>query len=250
MKKIILVVSLLFIVFIVSGCDFYKYKGNYVDLYTVAVNSILWNNGHSYGADRAVSSEIKIIDKDEYGRTLFTYYEKYYAGAEISFSSLIISQKTESENVYYYEDLNYIIKKQKKYALELEGFTNEEVENLKLQNDWNKEISLNKCIKKQISNYKQDYPKLSKEIKNKIISDVAYEVDYYDIFINFLTDDLNGKFIGYGNIMVEEGKNIYYIFLAKIENEELKEISFLIPTDVYNYKNELIDFKISNNWVY
>ena len=91
MKKIVTLSLLnLFILLCITGCKYKGYSGDYPNLYTVAINSVLWNNGHSFSADKYADSKIEIIDEDKYGRIMFTYYEKYYAGADISFSALKI----------------------------------------------------------------------------------------------------------------------------------------------------------------
>ena len=74
---IFILICFVIIGLVFNGCTYKEYKGEYPDLYTVAINSILWNNGHSYGADKAVDSNIEVIETDEYGRILFSYYEKY-----------------------------------------------------------------------------------------------------------------------------------------------------------------------------
>ena len=73
MKKLsALVLLLVLTLLILTGC-YSGYSGEHTDLYTVAINSILWTFGHSFGADFPMNSEIEIIEQDQYGRTLFTY---------------------------------------------------------------------------------------------------------------------------------------------------------------------------------
>lgn len=141
-----------------AACSYKGYSGNYPDLYTVAINSLLWNKGHSDKIDRFCDSEINILEKDEIGRILYIYYEDYYDGGTISFSSLIIAQYLADDYVYYYEDCNYLIKEQEFYADELSEFSREEIEELKKANDWDKELDLSKCIKKQVVREKQGLP--------------------------------------------------------------------------------------------
>ena len=157
MKKILLLASLFLILVLASGC-YNGYTGEHVDLYTEAINSVPWVNGYSWGADFKCDPEIEIIDEDQYGRVMFTYYEKYYSGADISFSALIICQGSNEKEVFYYEDENYIVKKQVIYSQNLERFTEEEIEKLKANNDWNKKISYDKCVRKEITRSKPEIP--------------------------------------------------------------------------------------------
>ena len=110
------------------------------------------------GADYECDPQIEIIEEDVFGRTMFIYYEKYYKGADISFSTLIICQDSNEKEVFFYEDINYIIKEQKLYSQNIENFTDGEIAYLKLINDWNKEINYDKCVKKDISKSKRKIP--------------------------------------------------------------------------------------------
>lgn len=250
MKKIMLIIILpMFILFILIGCAYKGYSGDYLDLYTVAINSVLWNNGHSFNADKYINPEIIIIDKDMYGRTMFMYYEKYYAGANISFSSLIISQNSNEKEVFYYEDINYIVKEQILYAQDFEEFEDEEIEQLKIANDWDQEINFDKCIKKEIIKSKPDIPNEQK-IKNKIINEFDLVRGEYSLFMDFLTSDSrDSNFIIYGYIRINDKDGIYFIGLVESEKESFKEINLLIPSNVFDYKNEFIKFKQTHNWV-
>ncbi len=250
MKKIgLMLVLSIFILVILTGCTYKGYSGEYLDLYTVAINSVLWNNGHSFSADKYINPQIDIIDQDMYGRTMFTYYEKYYAGANISFSALIICQHSNQKDVFYYEDINYIVKEQMLYASNIKKFEIEEIEQLKVTNDWNQKINFDKCIKKEITKRKPDVPQ-KKEIKSKIIDEFHLISGKYSLFVNFLTrDSVKSNFIIYGYIRMNDERGIYFIGLVKCAQESFKELSFLVPLNVFDYKTELIEFKNINNWI-
>lgn len=249
MKKIVTLSLLnLFILLCITGCKYKGYSGDYPNLYTVAINSVLWNNGHSFSADKYADSKIEIIDEDKYGRIMFTYYEKYYAGADISFSALIICQYSNEKEVFYYEDINYIVKEQTKYAQSIKEFEDEEIEQLKTVNDWNREINFDKCIKKEITKTKPNIP-YEKEVKNKITEEFNLNNESYNLFVNFLTSDSNDtNFIIYGFINISSEDGIYFIGLVENDKESLSDIKFLVPLSVYDYKTEFIEFKINNKW--
>lgn len=243
-SKSVLTVCLILTVMFFCGCS-YKYTGDYPDLYSVAINSILWNNGHSYGADRAIDAEIDIIEKDDYGRTLYTYYEKYYAGAEISFSALLIAQSSADGYIYFYEDYNFIIKKQELYSSNKISFTQEEIDNIKTLNDWNKELNLEKCIKKVIAVTKCEIPYEVQTLEEKIIDNFDLGDKNYNLFIDYLTDDNNGNFIIYGSIIKFNAEDIYF---AAIVNSAENKIAYFVPENIYNYREEFITFKTENGW--
>lgn len=235
------------LVWILAGCEYKGYSGEYVDLYTVAINSVLWNLGHSYSTDFTKDSEIEIIETDGFGRTLFSYHEKYYSGGELSYSALIVSQYSSNGQVYYYEDCNYIVKKQDPNASRLQDFNLEEIECLKSINDWDKPINADKCISKTISKNKQTIS----EVKNAVIDMVVTENDLsgknYNAFADYLTADKNGNHIFYGAIIRLDGENDIY-FVAFVSGDSEK-IELLTPSDLYDYAEELTNFKERNGWV-
>lgn len=68
------------------------------------------------------------------------------------------------------------------------------------------------------------------------------------MFVDFLTNDSNNKnFIIYGFIRMD-GNGIYFIGLVEINNNSIEKINFLVPSNVYDYKTEFIEFKKANNW--
>lgn len=248
MKNILICLLVLLIFVSLSGCTYKGYSGDHKNLYTVATNSVLWNNGHSFSADQYTDSKIEIIDEDIYGRIMFIYYEKYYAGGGISFSSLVICQHSNEEYVFYYEDVNYIVKEQQLYSPNFNAFEDKEIEQLKATNDWNREINFDKCIKKEISKHKSDIP-CENEVKNLIVNEFHLDNKRYSLFVNFLTSNSDdSKFIVYGYITIHNEDSIYFIGLAENEHESLENINFLVPLSVYDYKTEFTQFKETHNW--
>ena len=223
-----------------KGCSYNDYSGEHTDLYTVAVNSILWNEGHSSSADRFYDAEIEILETDTYGRVLYTYYEKTHD--TIAFSSLIITQYSSGGYVYYYEDYNYLIKEQELYSLELQRFGQEEIENLKTLNDWGKELNLKKCTKKEIIRDKQRIPTNEREIEEKVCLKFGLAANSY-IGLWYLTSDTGGNFIVYGD---NSNNNIRF---AAFVNSEGNVIDWLVPQNLFAYQEELKNFKLKNGWV-
>ncbi len=245
-KVVVILFAILSATFIMNltACSnfFYKgYSGSNPDLYTVAINSLLWNKGHSNKSAKYCDSEISILENDEFGRTLFTYYEDYYT--DISFSSLIIMQSSVDGYVYYYEDLNYLIKEQIAYSHTLEEFSQEEIDYLKEVNDWGKELDLSKCIKKQTIRNKQDVPTDTKTIEHEVRE--QFNVEDENIFINYLTSANNKNFVFYGAVRRVKEDNIYF---AAFVNSEGEIIDWLVPQNLYSYQEELKNFKLKNGW--
>lgn len=240
--KLIIVFCCLFIVAIfVSGCDRKTYRGKYPDLYTVAINSVLWNAGHSMGSDFAQQSEIEILEKDAYGRILFTYFES--ANAK---SNLIVSQGSQDGYAYYYEDYNFLTKNNGRQKAE---FTEEEKDYLKSINDWDKEVDFGKCVKKKIVKVKQNIPCDTKVIEERIIQyfDASGKIRWMSL--KYLTEDSIGNFIIYGQIHIHENDMPVETNLVVLVKAGCEDFEFFTPTEIYNYQDEFKNFKEQNGWV-
>ena len=119
----------------------YTYNGKYPDLYTTAVCNIFGVSGFSHNGDREYESVIEIIEKDDYGRTLYLYQEEQFSDEDGYHGGLVIMQYSDDKMVYYYEHCYLPI-----YTTSIEKidyrtiFDAEQIENLKISNDWNNEI--------------------------------------------------------------------------------------------------------------
>ena len=78
MKRILLTVLAITMLFSVGGCSKKPYAGERADLYTVALNSLLWVSGVSWEGDKETDPIIEILEEDSHGRVLFTYREKNF----------------------------------------------------------------------------------------------------------------------------------------------------------------------------
>ena len=144
-----------------SGCS-YRYKGNHVDLYTVACTNLLHING-SYYVNPEVIQDPRIfeLEKDEYGRVLFSYQEN------TTTAHLLIMQKSENNRVYYYPEdcylslrladedelshLAYVDLPMLREMLQ-NVLSDEEWTAFKTLNDWNMPLQEEKCTSTPISN--------------------------------------------------------------------------------------------------
>ena len=180
----------------------YSYSGDYADLYTEAINSILNANGLVKRIHGGYNDPwITILAEDAYGRILFEYTEGYDR-------FLLISQKTADESIYYYPDFNFLIVDREDLLYNViltddgtadweqawweSDYLADKVEELKVANDWGQEIKIEKCIKYPIA-YKKDDP-LGKKEGNWLYKDIygEYESDGY-IYMRYVTKDDEGK---------------------------------------------------------
>ena len=254
MKKAKFTLAVLLLVILSScslDCAYKEYSGEYTDLYTVAVNSVLWVNGYSWGADFKRAPQIEKIDEDNYGRVMFFYQERNYKGSEIWFSALVVCQASNDSEVFYYENEGYIIKGRTSIARNTaEVFNAEDIEYLKSINDWNTELDYAKSVKKAIIKNKPSIPN-EKEIEKRVMDEFNLNDEKCSVFMDYLTNNSDdSKFLIYGYIRMKTSgsDDIAFVGLAEKENDSIVKLNVFVPSDVYDYKAEFMAFKQANNW--
>lgn len=240
MRKLLLLFLTTILIFSFVSC-FPRYEIESPELYTVAVNSLLWNLGCSFGADFPTAPEITVVETDEYGRILFQYTEKYFS-TEVAFSSLLVLQKEENGFVYYYEDQNFICQEKTSYNVAV-VFEETLVENLKKQNDWNTPLNLEKCITKAIVDEKPAIT-VSDDVLDEIFS--SYN-GYYNNKPFVLTDDGFGKTLLYAQVILKS-EDVWQAKYVVVMLENGSFIALFEPESLYNYQVELQAFKDNNSW--
>lgn len=238
MVKKISIVCLLVVALLFSGCR-YEYRGEYLDLYTVAINSVLWTFGASPQTDFAGDPLIEIMEEDDFGRVLFRYTEKYFS-PNISFSSLIILQSKKNDFAYYYEDCNFISKEKSYYSDEPAIFDLDDINELKNINDWNQPVNFDKCVKKDFVSYKKTLSLTDNQEKN-ILSKFP---QFHSIPLFLLTENKNGDKLCYGKLIGYQEELKYIVIILKNDST----FSIFEPNDLYNYQEELKMFKEQNSW--
>lgn len=240
MKKAKFTLAVLLLVILSScslDCAYKEYSGEYTDLYTVAVNSVLWVNGYSWGADFKRAPHIEKIGEDNYGRAIFFYQEKHYKGSEISFSALIVCQASNDSEVFYYENECYIVKEQTNYSSKPdEVFSAEDIDYLKSINDWNKELDYEKCLRREITKSKAKIP-FEKEIEKRIMDEFDFSDEQCFVCMDYLTNNSDdSKFIIYGYIKIRTrgADGICFVGLVEKENDSITKLNTFVPSDVYD----------------
>ena len=145
---------------LLSSCQF-RYDGGHDELYTVAINNIFGIYGHTSNGEISYDPEISVIETDDYGRTLFFYSESYGTEPDCSMA-FVIMQASDSKYVYYYQDTCYLPffatdgefwhgRANGDTYLQAMELSQELIEVLKEQNDWNRELDESKFTKSKIS---------------------------------------------------------------------------------------------------
>jgi len=222
------------------------YEGEYLELYSIAINTLLGARGYGY-SEQPFQPRIEVIDEDKFGRKLFIYFEN----SSISTYSLIISQKNDDDYTYFYPDYNFI-----SFTLELKVFDNiskffdqfpvEKIEELKRKNDWDMEIDESKCLKEKIVRKKDNGPINERKVLNICINVLGNDAYPHLSSIEFFkTDDYN-RAIYFGRGKISSNRHIIMLFNPDGSYNESTGIMELF--DIMNYQDELKNFKELNNW--
>lgn len=281
MKKIKSLI-MLFLVYVLlistSACWLFSpfaYSGDALELYTVAVNNIFGASGYASNGEVAFDPYIKIIETDAYGRTLFYYdeglscYDKdfqYDDAHKNYYYAVLIMQKANDGFVYYYEDVCFeihLVLDVKLFEID-EEVKRKDFSHLKESNDWGKPMNEDKCVKKRTTTRNKGVLDISEKTFKQITreyatiigdkgNDTIYRFDLYS------TSDCYGRELyyvwGVSRDVYGEGisptSTSQYFDFAIIFNPDgsyNKNTCIIEIQDIINFKEELILFKIKNQW--
>jgi len=222
-----------------TGCGRFEYRGDYLELYSVAIHSILGQEGYRIqGGPFRQPPRIRILEEDNYGRVLFSYTESGEREHAISLYNLVIMQKVEGDYVYFYPHYNFI-------SRDVGGsFTDAAIDALKEANSWNQPLSDRSEFERiRISRRKQSGP----------LSDAQLIEAFNEIFSRNITR-LHGLMIylrtdDYGRaVYLAEPREGYFAILFQPDHSFDLETGVLEITDRNNYQTELRLFMEANGW--
>lgn len=139
----ITLVILSFVCIALCGCDNFSkfyYSGKDIDLYSAAIYAV---PGFGY----VMSSTTEVIEKDEYGRTLFLFTARdtnLFPGGYDYVNAAVICQQTNGEEVSYYNDVCY------QYLDAEASAAQSDLSTLKSENDWGLPIDAQKCTVRNV----------------------------------------------------------------------------------------------------
>ena len=238
-------------VFIMVGCETDRgknYTGEYPELYSVAINSLLGSTGYSV-SERRYDSTVELIEEDDYGRKLFYYNELHPVNAD----SLLISQKNDDEYVYFYPDYNFISIpldemsnvnwREKTYV---ENFSAEAIEELKMRNDWNMEVNLDNCMKVDIVRQKEKGSVRNRDLNRLYNLALGEDASNHASSKTFFIEDAYGRSIYLGHGTFTSRRWVVMLFQPNGTFDESRCLMEL--HDTQNYQDELRLFKELNDW--
>ena len=221
------------------------YNGEYPELFTVAINSLLGVVG--YTAGHMLQPELELLEEDDYGRQLFSYFED----RRTSTFSLIIAQKEINGYVYFYPHDNFIaITSQNPWMLTSNDFSEDEINKLKEVNNWNQPMDCSECVRVKVVRQKEDGP-ISDRILSRAYNHALGEDAQRGFggnmsnIIFFRTDDYGRSiYLGIGRFL--SNRFVVMLFQPDGSFDEVKGIMEL--QDTQNYQSQLRDFKELNDW--
>jgi hypothetical protein len=206
--------------------------------------------------------KIVAMDEDNYGRKMFIYWGNSLTSDEPSNRSrhiygLLICQESDKKYVYYYPDYNFILHEEnstRKYRPtesemieDIKSFiSDEDLNALKLKNDWNKPIDEGKCIKVKISRTSRDSGErlVSNEAKEKVYNTLLSNDSVKGYWEYLTSDDYNRHIYFFRTADEKDNYTNSYVVMFKPDNSyAVSEIK-----DLWNYQDELKLFKNQNNW--
>ena len=250
MKKIVICLLMCLITLLTACDDINTYKENNPELQVIATNSLLGVFGGDF-------DKVSKLEEDDYGRTLFVFEGEVDDGIVLA---VLISQKNTSEKSYYYDNTNYIICKieyaeyLKPLNLDLvkKHFTDNEIQELKDDNDWNTELKEDKFFEIEITRKKHEI--ISEKKQKQVFENLTKTKDYDAAYSTPLTTDKKGKTIYFMTQHSYDSKTDMdywgksYLVMFDSSGEVIDDTGTQEIQDRWNYLNDLKEFKEANGW--
>ena len=236
-------VLLLGFTLLLTGCGRFEYRGDYPELYSVALSSILGQRGYESVSFGSIPPRIIVHEEDRYGRIMFSYSEGH--DRYISSANRVIVQRVEGEYVYFYPHYNFISRQ-----LGHGVFSDEEIETFKEANSWNQPMSdSSEFVRVRIVRQKEDGP-----VSNAQLLEAYREVfpgsnpsraqmNYRMIFLR--TDDYGRSVYLATHPLLEEP---YIAIVFQPDHSFNIEIGALEIEDPNNYQTALRLLMEANGW--
>jgi len=242
-----------------------EYTGNYPELFSVAISSILGARG--YADDESpwrAEPRISILEEDNFGRVLFMYSEdSFVRRREADDGSIrtmvtprhihIIVQKVDGDYVYFYPHYNLILGRMGRggvfdiYFEDVPRISDEDFDAFKEANSWNQEMSDDSVFDRvRIVRRKEDGPLSSNQLAEarlEIFPDAEAGRRLLPNWIVFLRMDRYGR-----SIFVRSRDYEHVVVLFQPDHSLDTETSVLRITDMFNYQTELRLFLEANGW--
>jgi hypothetical protein len=235
-KSRIKMVILACLVFLLSSC-------NGISVTTEEQVCAIYSVPGLFAYDLKGMGDSAILERDSYGRTLNQYTYKNYITDTMQTVFVICQMVDEDEEyIYYYEDINYLV----------EVYTEEELNQLKQENDWEKPLDESKMSRRDCS---YTFDVVLKNPRNDVLSGKEVRVKIFEILkMQEETGDswrIDTDAIGQETWVASFEKNgettKYFALVDLSYNVSVMEIELV---DGFIDKEAYANFKKDNGWVY
>lgn len=256
-----LIFALVISTFLIAGCTYSGYKGDYPELCSVAWKNIPTIYGFASNGEAVSDAVVEVLETDSFGRILFSYSEDTngYGGFGCY---ILIMQKSDGKKAYYYADdcYTHIVFENENVLIDLDL---SEINELKELNDWNKPLDESKCESTDVVRKKAEGKiNVSNSYFEKIVREYHENSGRYIhpknvsfvLFFEFGIADDYGREMYVVNTRFEEftdktETNYEYVFLIVVNSDKsYNASSVVILKDLANPKDEVKSIKIQNNW--
>ena len=219
----------------------FEYRGDYPELFSVAVGSLLGTRGFSAGGPPSgLQPSIRLLEEDYFGRRLFFF------GDDTVGPNHVIMQKVEGDYVYFYPHYNFISSSWGEYQ-------GEGIDFLKKANSWNQEISNDgEFVRVRIVRQKERGPisndKLV-EVYNYIFTGINFgNRNISNSLMIFLRADRYGRSVYAGIGSGSEWIGTHIVVLFQPDHSFDPETGILLIEDRNRYQTALRLFMEANGW--
>lgn len=198
---------------------------------------------------------VRKIEEDSHGRALYISKVRspFYSNNTVA---LMIMQKYDDNNVYYYDDLFYL------FSLDISAddidVSRSEIVALKELNDWNKPLDESKMSSRKIfisldNEVVQEEPYKSSdsfraqrdEVKKFFVEEYKYtEEEFYDFY--FCDYDRYSKILYTAMFEISDNQYEWYFVIFDVSGG----FKWMKIDDLFSYQAELSSFKRENGWHY
>jgi len=251
MRKILALILAVLMLSPLTGCR--PITGSCPELFVVATHSLLG----VLGRDR---EDVLVLAEDDFGRVMFAYTGNTITGDRgdiFNILAVLVAQRTTRSYAYFYDGFNYVLTALDRPELRqisdffdeifvMEYFSEEQLEQLKAENNWNKELNEDRFFRVQVSRrYKTNYMTyVSRETQEEVL--LAVSGGFRNSHSIPLTTDKNGNVL----YLIRGAGTFLFMFDSDGNLIEETGIMELSDENLWDYRDQLREFKEANGWAF
>jgi len=255
MKKLLALVLVVLMILSLTGCISANDSSRH--LHVVAHHSLLgvWDDRWE---------ETVILEEDDFGRVMFAFAGSTAmsdrSGSSFNILAVLIMQRTTGRHAYFYDGVNVILHEIGGLPPPIASrfvtryFSEEQLEQLKEENDWNRALDEDRFFRVRVSyrcktHYMTDVSRQTKRESLEAVSEGFHSGNSVP-----LTADRNGNvlYVMRGRSFDWEERKYSvtqsFLFMFNSDGNLIEETGVMELTDLWNYREQLREFKEANGW--